>query len=155
MGYYAKDPVKWDKTKAKNDPDLVSAMSMGFPQATMVVFDSRVIPPPPGPQVKVPVEFLVNPKTIAGEEMKDGGRHFGLEFHVAAYSLDGKLITHVDQGMDAPVKADRLQAYLQQGIPFRAELPMSPGEYRLRLAVRDTHTGFIGTTEIPIRLAGK
>jgi hypothetical protein len=53
------------------------------------------------------------------------------------------------------VKADRLQAYLQQGIPFRAELPISPGEYHLRLAVRDTHTGFIGTTEIPIKLAGK
>ena len=155
MGYYARDPMKWDKAKAKNDPDLVTAMSMGFPPATMVVFDSRVIPPAPAPQVKVPVEFLVNPKTIAGEEMKDGGRHFGLEFHVAAYSLDGKLITHVDQGLDAPVKADRLQDYLQQGIPFRAELPMTPGQYRLRLAVRDTHTGFMGTTEIPLNLTAK
>ena len=153
MGYYAKDLMKWDKGKGKNDPDLVTAMSMGFPPATMVVFDSRVIPPPPGSKMKVPVEFLVNPRTIAGEEMKDGGRHFGLEFHVAAYSLEGKLITHVDQGMDAPVKADRLQAYLQQGIPFRAELDMTPGDYRLRLAVRDTHTGFMGTTEIPLRLA--
>lgn len=87
--------------------------------------------------------------------MKDGARHFGLEFHVAAYSLDGKLITHIDQGMDAPVKADRLQAYLQQGIPFRAELDMTPGDYRLRLAVRDTHTGFVGTAEIPLRLVSK
>ncbi|HEX6823980.1 MAG TPA: VWA domain-containing protein [Candidatus Sulfotelmatobacter sp.] len=155
MGYYAKDPMKWDKGKAKNDPDLVTAMSMGSPLSTMVVFDSRVVPPPPASHVKVPVELLVNPRTITGEEMKDGGRHFGLEFHVAAYSLDGKLITHVDTGMDAPVKADRLQAYLQQGIPFKTELDMPAGEYRLRLAVRDTHTGFIGTTEIPLRLAGK
>lgn len=155
MGYYAKDPMKWDKGKAKNDPDLVTAMSMGSPLSTMVVFDSRVVPPPPASHVKVPVELLVNPRTITGEEMKDGGRHFGLEFHVAAYSLDGKLITHVDTGMDAPVKADRLQAYLQQGIPFKTELDMPAGEYRLRLAVRDTHTGFIGTTEIPLRLADK
>ena len=155
MGYFAKDPMKWEKNKAKNDPDLVSAMSMGSPALTMVVFDSRVIPPPPGSQVKVPVEFLINPKTIAGEEMKDGGRHFGLEFHVAAYSLEGKLISHVDKGMDAPVKADRLQAYLQQGIPFRAELDLLAGQYRLRLAVRDTHTGFLGTTEIPLNLASK
>jgi hypothetical protein len=146
--------MKWDKTKAKNDPDLVTAMSMGFPPTTMVIFDSRVIPPP-ALQVKVPVEFLVNPRTIAGKEMKDGGRHFGLEFHVAAYWLEGKLITHVDQGLDAPVKADRLQAYLQQGTPFRAELSMTPGEYRLRSAGRDTHTGFTGTTEIPLRFAGK
>lgn len=155
MGYFAKDPMKWDKGKAKNDPDLVSAMSMGSPLSTMVIFDSRVLPPPPASKVKVPVEFLVNPRTIAGKEMKDGGRHFGLEFHVAAYSPAGKLITHVDTGMDAPVKADRLQAYLQQGIPFKAELDMPAGEYRLRLAVRDTHTGFIGTTEIPLMLAGK
>ncbi len=155
MGYFAKDPMKWDKNKAKNDPELVRAMSMGSPALTMVVFDSRVVPPPPASQVKVPVEFLINPRTIAGEEMKDGGRHFGLEFHVAAYSLEGKLISHVDKGMDAPVKADRLQAYLQQGIPFRAELDLPAGEYRLRLAVRDTHTGFIGTTEIPLNLASK
>jgi len=155
MGYYAKDQMKWDKKKEKNDPDLTTAMSMGSPLSTMVVFDSRVVPPAPASQVKVPVEFLVNPRTIAGEEMKDGGRHFGLAFYVAAYSLDGKLVAHKDTGMDAPVKADRLQAYLQQGIPFKTELEMGPGQYRLRLAVRDTHTGFIGTTEIPLTLAGK
>jgi hypothetical protein len=57
--------------------------------------------------------------------------------------------------MDAPVKADRLQAYLQQGIPFKTELEMGPGQYRLRLVVRDTHTGFIGATEIPLTLASK
>jgi VWFA-related protein len=155
MGYYARDPMKWDKNKGKNDPELVTAMSMGSPPLTMVVFDSRVVPPAPASKVKVPVEFLVNPRTISGEEMKDGGRHFGLAFYVAAYSLDGKLVTHKDTGMDAPVKADRLQAYLQQGIPFKTELEMGPGQYHLRLAVRDTHTGFIGTTEIPLTLASK
>ncbi len=157
MGYYARDPMRWDKSKdkEKNDPELATAMSLGSPLSTMVVFDSRVVPPAPASQMKVPVEFLVNPRTIAGEEMKDGGRHFGLAFYVAAYSLDGKLVAHKDTGMDAPVKADRLQAYLQQGIPFRTELDMGPGDYRLRLAVRDTHTGYIGTTEIPLRLASK
>jgi hypothetical protein len=155
MGYYAKDPMKWDKKKEKNDPELSTALSMGSPLSTMVVFDSRVVPPAPASQVKVPVEFLVNPRTIAGEEMKDGGRHFALAFYVAAYSIDGKLVTHKDTGMDAPVKADRLQAYLQQGIPFKTELEMGPGQYRLRLVVRDTHTGFIGATEIPLTLASK
>jgi VWFA-related protein len=154
-GYYAKDPMQWDKNKDKTDPELGMAMAMGSPSSTMVVFDSRVAPPAPASQVRVPVEFLVNPRTIAGEETKDGGRHFGLEFHVAAYTLDGKLVSHKDTGMDAPVKPDRLQAYLQQGIPFRTELEMTPGEYRLRLAVRDTHTGFIGSTEFPLTLTGK
>lgn len=154
-GYYATDPKQWSKNKDKSDPDLGAAMSMGSPSSTMVVFDSRVVPPPPASQIKVPVEFLVNPRTIAGEEMKDGGRHFGIEFHVAAYTLDGNLISHKDTAMDAPVRPDRLQAYLQQGIPFRTELEMTPGQYRLRLAVRDTHTGFIGSTEFPLTLSGK
>lgn len=154
-GYYATDPKQRSKNKDKSDPELGAAMSMGSPSSTMVVFDSRVVPPPPASQIKVPVEFLVNPRTIAGEEMKDGGRHFGIEFHVAAYTLDGNLISHKDTAMDAPVRPDRLQAYLQQGIPFRTELEMTPGQYRLRLAVRDTHTGFIGSTEFPLTLSGK
>ena len=57
--------------------------------------------------------------------------------------------------MDAPVKADRLEAYLQQGIPFRAELDLPAGQYRLRLAVRDSDIGFLGTTEIPLYLASR
>jgi VWFA-related protein len=154
-GYFAKDPTQWAKNKDKNDPELNAAMGMGAPPSTMVIFDSRVIPPAPAAKVKVPVEFLVNTRTISGEEMKDGGRHFIVEFHVAAYSPQGKMVTHKDAGIDAPIKPDRLQAYLQQGIPFRTELELAAGEYRLRLGVRDGRTGFIGTTEIPLTLASK
>jgi len=38
---------------------------------------------------------------------------------------------------------------------FNPQLAMTPGEYHLRLAVGDTHTGFIGTTEIPLKLASE
>ena len=155
MGYYAKDSTQWAKGKDKGESELNAAMSLGAPTETMVIFDSRVLPPPSGSKEKVPVEFLVNPRTIFGEEMKDGGRHFVLEFHVAAYSAEGKLVTHNDTRMDAPVKGDRLQAYLQQGIPFKSELDLGPGTYRLRLAVRDGRTGYIGTTEVPLTLARK
>jgi hypothetical protein len=57
--------------------------------------------------------------------------------------------------MDAPIKPDRLQAYLQQGIPFKADLDLGPGQYHLRLVVRDNRTGYIGATEVPLVLAGK
>lgn len=154
-GYFAVDPGQWSKGKDKNDPELNAAMAMGAPVYTMVVFDSRVVPPPPASKVQVPIEFLVNPRTISGEEMKDGGRHFVIEFHVAAYSPDGKMISHKDAGIDAPIPADRLQAYLQRGIPFKSEMELAPGQYRLRLAVRDGHSGFIGSTEIPLVLANK
>jgi len=154
-GYFANDPTQWTKNKDKSDPELNAAMGMGAPVSTMVIFDSRIVPPPPGSKVQVPVEFLVNPRTISGEEMSDGGRHFVIEFHVAAYSPEGKMVTHKDAGIDAPIKPDRLQAYLQQGIPFKTELELGPGQYRLRLGVRDGRTGFIGSTEIPLVLASK
>jgi VWFA-related protein len=155
MGYYASDPTLWAKAKDKGETELNAAMSLGAPTQTMVIFDSRVVPPPPSSKMTVPVEFLVNPRTVSGEEMKDGGRHFVLEFHVAAYSDEGKLVTHKDTRMDAPIKPDRLQAYLQQGIPFKADLDLGPGQYHLRLAVRDNRTGYIGATEVPLVLAGK
>lgn len=154
-GYFAKDPTQWSKSKDKNDPELNAAMGMGAPLSTMVIFDSRVVPPLAGSKVQVPVEFLVNARTISGEEMKDGGRHFIIEFHVAAYSTDGKMVTHKDAGIDAPIKPDRLQTYLQQGIPFKSEIELEPGQYRLRLGVRDGRSGYIGTTEIPLTLASK
>ena len=130
-------------------------MSLGTPTATMVIFDSRIVPPAPSSHMKVPVEFLVNPRTISGEDIGDGGRHFVIEFHAAAYSSDGKLVGHKDAGIDAPIKGGQLQAYLQQGIPFKTDLELGPGRYRLRLAVRDGRTGYIGTTEVPLTLAGK
>jgi hypothetical protein len=154
-GYFAKDPTQWSKSKDKNDPELNAAMGMGAPLSTMVIFDSRVVPPLAGSKVQVPVEFLVNARTISGEEMKDGGRHFIIEFHVAAYSTDGKMVTHKDAGIDAPIKPDRLQTYLQQGIPFKSEIELEPGQYRLRLGVRDGRSGYIGTTETPLTLASK
>jgi VWFA-related protein len=154
-GYFAKDPMGWGKNKEKNDPELNSAMNMGAPQSTMVIFDSRVVPPAASSKMQVPVEFLVNPRSLTGEQMKDGGLHYSLEFHVAAYSADGKLVAHKDTGMDAPVKADRVPTFLQQGIPFKTEIELGPGQYWLRLAVRDGRTGYIGSTEIPLTLASK
>jgi VWFA-related protein len=155
-GYFAKDVTQWARSKEKNrDNDLVASMSLGSPIETMVIFDSRVVPPEPSAKMKVPVEFLVNPESIAGEEMSGGGRHYVIEFHVAAYSSEGKLVTHKDTAMDAPVKAERLQTFMQQGIPFKTDLDLGPGRYRLRLVVRDGRTGYLGATEIPLALGTK
>lgn len=155
-GYFAKDATQWAKTKDKNrDGELAAAMSLGAPTETMVIFDSRVVPPEPSAKMKVPVEFLVNPQTIAGEEMNGGGRHYVIEFHAVVYSSEGKLVTQKNTAMDAPVKAERLQAFMQQGIPFKTDLDLGPGRYRLRLVVRDGRTGYVGATEIPLVLGGK
>jgi VWFA-related protein len=155
-GYFARDAMQWAKSKDKNrDNELAASMSLGTPTETMVIFDSRVVPPEPSSKMKVPIDFLVNPQTVAGEETSDGGRHYVIEFHVAAYSSESKLISHKDAAIDAPIKPDRLQAFMQQGIPFRTDLDLGPGQYTLRLVVRDGRTGYTGSSEIPLILNGK
>lgn len=154
-GYFAKDATQWAKGKDKSrDSELAASMSLGTPTETMVIFDSRVVPPEAGSK-KVSIDFLVNPQTIAGEETSDGGRHYVIEFHVAAYSSASKLISHKDAAIDAPIKHDRLQAFMQQGIPFKTDLDLGPGQYTLRLVVRDGRTGYTGSSEIQLALGGK
>jgi len=155
-GYFARDTTQWAKGKDKNrDNELAGSMALGTPTETMLIFDARVVPPEPSSKMKVPVEFLVNPGTITGDDMNDGGRHYVVEFHVAAYSSEGKLVTQKNTAMDAPIKRERLQAFMQQGIPFKTDLDLGPGRYRLRLVVRDGRTGYTGSTEIPLDLGGQ
>jgi hypothetical protein len=103
----------------------------------------------------VSIDFLVNPQTIAGEETSDGGRHYVIEFHVAAYSSASKLISHKDAAIDAPIKHDRLQALMQQGIPFKTDLDLGAGQYTFRLVVREGRTGYTGSSEMALTLSGK
>jgi hypothetical protein len=153
-GYFAKDAAQWAKSKDKTrDNELSASMTLGMPAETMVIFDSRVVPPEPGSRMKIPIEFLVNPQTVAGEETSDGGLDYVIEFHVAAYSSDGKLVAQKNTSMNAPINHDRLKAFMQQGIPFKTDLDLGPGRYRLRLVVRDGRTGYTGSSEIPLTSA--
>lgn len=58
------------------------------------------------------------------------------------------------KGMGAPVKADRLHACSRESHSM-PNWTCPAGHHRLRLAVRSTDTGFLGTTEIPLNLASK
>jgi len=154
-GYFAIDPVE-SYLKAKNkekDNELAIAMRSDILPATMVIFDSRVIPPDPAAKMTVPVEFLVNMQTIAVEPQSGGKQHADLSFHAAAFSPEGKMVTAQDVRVDAPLKAETYQQFLQQGLPFKLELELAPGRYQLRLAVRDNRTGYLGTMEVPLILA--
>ena len=153
QGYFAVDPTQWGKqAKEDRDAELMSVMGPDSPLATGMIFDARVVPPAPASRVQVPVELLIDMRTLSFEEKKGGERLYSLEFHVAAYAPDGKMAAHHDARVDAPIKAETVAARLQQGFPYRTQLELPPGRYRLRLAVRDNRTGFLGTTEVPLVL---
>jgi VWFA-related protein len=150
-GYYAADPALWVKENRNKDADLLAEMALSNPVSTMIIFDAHVVPPPGtlGDKAKLQIDFLVDSRTLSYQD-DNGGRRFELDFHAAAYGPDGKLVAHQDVGTKAGVKAENIPALEKGGFPYHMELEVSPGRYTLRLGVRDTRTGFIGTADLPL-----
>jgi hypothetical protein len=151
-GYYGIDPLRAPKGKNLSEADLPGYVSADAPAATMVIFDARVIPAAPASSARVPVEFLVDMRSLAPEQNQGGVRKYQLEFHVAAYGKEGKLVAQQNMELVAPVNPERYASLLQSGLPFHTGLSLPAGEYRLRVVVRDEHTGFLGSMDLPLTL---
>jgi VWFA-related protein len=147
-GYYALAPMQDQKRAKTKDAELALAMRWDAPEATMVTFDARVLLSPPAARMKVSVEFLVDPTTVTAEDAGNGAKRYALEFHVAAYTPRGELAAQSDKAWKATLKPADDAAIRQQGLPFRTELDLAPGRYKLRLGAVDDRTAYIGTTSL-------
>jgi VWFA-related protein len=155
-GYFAVVPSDDSKTMKQLEAEVGIAMQLASPGATGVTFDARVLPPAPASKMKVGIDFLIDPSTISSEDAGGGSKQLALEFHVAAYGGNGKLVAHRDVALKPTLKANQFAAIQQQGIPYHMDLDLEPGHYTLRLGVVDQRSGMIGTTDMPLALpAGK
>lgn len=150
-GYFAVDPSK-ENRKAR-DVEMAAALQDDAVQSTMVLFDARVVPPPPAEKASVPIQFLVQPDTFSMEEAKNGGRTINLDFYVAAFAANGKIAANTGQTVSTTITADQYAQVQQKGLMLPMDVKLSPGTYNLRLAVRDNRTGYLGTLGIPLTLA--
>jgi len=149
-GYYAVDPGKMS-TKEK-DAELTATLQSDAVEATMVLFDARVVPPPPAAMMTLPVQFLVEPNTITAAESKGGARQLNLDFYVAAFTPQGKVAANTGKTVAVTITADQYAQVQQKGVLLPLEIKLPPGSYSLRLAVRDNPTGYMGTLNIPLAL---
>ncbi len=147
-GYYAIDPSKL--TSKERDSEMAAAINNESP-ATMVVFDARVVPPPPGDKVTVPIQFRVRPDTITSDDTSQG-RHLNLEFYAAAMGPDGKIAATGGKTVDTTITPEQFSDMQQRGLSLPLEVTLAPGDYNLRLGVRDNRTGYIGTINVPLIL---
>jgi hypothetical protein len=151
-GYYALDSLRASRSRKGGNADLASYLATDLPPATMVVFDVRVLPVESPARGEVAVDFLVDMHSLSAEPDAHGTRKYQLDFHLAAFTLDGKLAGRKDVQLIAPVKAEGYATLLQNGLPLHADLSLPAGQYRLRLAVQDDRTGFLGTTDLPLKV---
>jgi len=142
------------KAVKQREADVMMAMLPASPGATGITFDARVVPPAPAAKMKVGVDVLVDLTTLSSEDAGGGNRRLAVEFHVAAYTSDGKLAGQHDVAIKPTLKPADFTALQQQGIPHHAELELPPGRFSLRFGVVDQLTGVIGTADLALVLGG-
>jgi VWFA-related protein len=146
QGFYAIEPKEY----AKQDPkimavDMGSALDINNPISTALPFQAIVLPPTAQNGNKVQINYGVDPHSIGFELKEDGLQHAAVDCGVRAYSKTGESVKIQGNTFNAALAPDQYQRVMKAIFPCNQTLDLPPGEYLLRLAVRDTNNGLIGT----------
>lgn len=150
LGYFAVDPQAYTKMDAtQKAAEFGQALSLDFPASTALVFQARVIPPSEQTNNKIKVNFAIDPHQISFEP-KDGLQHAEVDCAIAAYTVHGESIRAEGGTSIASLKPEQFESVMKSFFPCQRQLELRPGEYILRLGVRDNRTGLIGTANASI-----
>jgi VWFA-related protein len=146
QGFYAVEP----KDYAKQDPkilavDMGSALDINNPISTALPFQAVVIPPSAQNGNKVNINFGVDPHAVGFQLKDDGLQHAAVDCGVRVYSKTGESLKLQGNTFNAALAPEQYQKVMKAIFPCNQSLELPPGEYLLRLAVRDTNNGLIGT----------
>jgi VWFA-related protein len=146
QGFFALEP----KDYVKQDPkilavDLGNALDLNNPISTALPFQAVVIPPSTQNGNKVQINFGVDPHAIGFELRNDGLQHAAIDCGVRVYSKNGESVHVQGNTFNAALTAEQYQKVMQMIFPCNQSLELAPGEYTLRLAVRDNTNGLVGT----------
>jgi len=146
QGFYAVEPKEY----AKQDPkilaiDMGSALDINNPISTALPFQAVVLPPSAQNGNKIQINFGVDAHAIAFELKPDGLQHAAVDCGVRAYTKSGVSIKLQGNTFNAALAPEQYQKVMKAIFPCNQTLELPPGEYLLRLAVRDTNNGLIGT----------
>jgi VWFA-related protein len=146
QGFYAVEPKEYAKQAPKIlAMDMGSALDITNPISTGLPFQAVVLPPSAQNGNKVQINFGVDPHAIAFELKPDGLQHASVDCGVRAYSKAGDSIKFQGNTFNAALAPEQYQKVMKAFFPCNQTLELPPGEYLLRLAVRDTNNGLIGT----------
>ena len=154
LGYYAVDPTLFaEKNQKQQDSAFALALSPDSPIATGLPFNALVIPPADATPKTVRINFGVDPHALSFERLSDGLQHATVECTVQAFSAKGKLVRGEATTVKAALKPDTFSKVMQGTFPCQQAIDLQPGNYYLRLGVRDSRTGLIGTTNAKVAVA--
>lgn len=163
--------------KATDPNALISPNSgplqRGAPSSSQIIFSARILPagdpelknrvPSSGPAglmadqmhgraTRYFIDYDLDLKTISVDKVSDQ-RHIDLELVAIAYGADGRALNISDNPIKLSWLASDDKALLQHGLPARQEIDIPAGEVYLRLCVYDLANQYLGTMEVPLKVA--
>jgi VWFA-related protein len=148
LGYFALDRAAYMKKNARlQDLELDLALNPNSPVATALQFEAGVLPPSPETKDQVLLNYSIDPHAVRFERGSDSLEHAELDCGVRVFAA-GKIDRPVKSEANRVTAALAPDAYRKIALsvfPCQLKIDLPPGEYLLRLAVRDNVTGLLGS----------
>lgn len=153
LGYFATDRAAFDKRHPEQkDRDFSVALDPNSPVATALQFEAIVLPPSAQTQNKVVMRYIIDPHKILFETGADGLHHAEVDCAARVYprkDVEHPVTTEASR-MEAAVKQDVFEKINRSWFPCQLSVELPPGNYYVRLAVRDNLTGILGSVNAQV-----
>jgi VWFA-related protein len=121
-----------------------AALNLGTPISTELLFAAELVKQPGG---LITVVYRVAADKLRFSVDDAGGTQARVDCAAEAYDGRGKSIQQRAQTVESSMARDTLADVMQVGFPCEVGMTLAPGDYVLRLGVRDSHTGALGTAQ--------
>jgi hypothetical protein len=146
QGYFAVDPKGYQKLTARQQAmDLGQSLNLDVPVATALTFQAATAPVSEVAGNKILIRFGIDAHPLGFELQDDGLEHASVDCAAQAYTLKGEPVQARASTFAVGLKPEQFQLVMQRFLPCNQSLELGPGDYVLRLGVRDNATGLIGT----------
>ncbi|HET7873669.1 MAG TPA: VWA domain-containing protein [Terriglobales bacterium] len=152
QGYYASNPTGYPQLSDRQRAmDFGRALNLEVPTSTALQFQAMMVPPSEQ-DAKAHINFAVDAHGINFDLMDDGLYHASVDCAVQVYSERREPVHIQGNTFTAALKTEQYQNVVQKFFPCNQTIDLPPGNYTLRLGVRDNHTGLIGTANAGLKM---
>ena len=161
-GYFAVDRAAYlAKHPEQTDIDFSQALNLESPITSALQFKAQVNPPV-ADSTTVQLRYAIDPSEIQFTPAADGLQHAQIDCAVRAFAPKDleKPVKTEGTKVNADLKPDALAKIKSSFFPCELKIDLPPGQYLLRLAVRDGTSGNVGSanaqvTVLPRPVAGR